>query len=179
MRKAAVALGVSALIAGCGGGSSSKSSSAPPATAPTIAQASTAVRSSCITRQGFGGLGGRADRFDANNDDTTAPAGPTPGAAFYEVEGTIRGCVTAFSVQDSAGPPLRAADMLDLVSQDHLPKDARPVVSTDSCAVWRSVALDRAVGLPYARATAIGQIGGAPGSAVIQAASHSGCLKGH
>jgi hypothetical protein len=175
MHKAVVALGVSALIAGCGGGSSSKSSSAPPAPAPTIAQASRAVRSSCITKQGFGGLGGRADRFDANNDNTTDAAGPTPGAAFYQVEGTIRGCVTEFSVQDSAGPPLRPADMLDLVSRGHLPRDARPVVSTESCAVWKSVALDRAVGLPYARATAIGQLGGAPGSALIQATSHSGC----
>jgi hypothetical protein len=175
MRKAAVAIGVSALIAGCGGGSSSKSSSAPRAPAPAVAQASTAVRSSCITRQGFGGLGGRADRFDANNNNTTDAAGPTPGAAFYQVDGTIGGCVASFSVQDSAGPPLRAGEMLDLVSRGHLPRDAKPVVATESCAVWKSLELRRAVGVPYARATAIGEVGGAPGSALIQATTHSHC----
>ncbi len=166
---------MSALIAGCGGGSSSKSSSPSRPPAPALVQASTGARSSCITSPGFGGLGGRADRFDANNNNTTDAAGPTPGAAFYQVDGTIGGCVAAFSVQDSAGPPLRAGEMLDLVSRGHLPGDAKPLVSTDSCAVWKSVQLQRAVGLPYARATAIGEVGGAPGSALIQATAHSHC----
>ena len=171
MHKAAVAIGVSALLAGCGGGSSSRSST----TVAPVRDPSPIASSSCVTEQGFGGLGGRTDHFDANNNNTTDAAGPTPGAAFYQVDGTIGGCVAAFSVQDSAGPPLRPGDMLDLVSRGHLPKDAKPVVSTPSCAVWKSLELERAVGLPYARATAIGQVGGAPGSALIQVTSHSRC----
>lgn len=171
MHKAAVAIGVSALLAGCGGGSSSR----PSTTVAPVRDTSPIASSSCITEQGFGGLGGRTDHFDANNNNTTDAAGPTPGAAFYQVDGTIGGCVAAFSVQDSAGPPLRPGDMLDLVSRGHLPNDAKPVVSTRSCAVWKSLELKRAVGLPYARATAIGQVGGAPGSALIQVTSHSHC----
>jgi hypothetical protein len=63
--------------------------------------------------------------------------------------------------------------MLDLLGSGHLPKDAEPVVSTDDCAVWKSFQLRRAVGLLYARATAIGHVAGAPGAAMIQATSHS------
>jgi hypothetical protein len=171
MREVVVAIGISALIAGCGG---SGAKSHPSSTA--IPQASrSAVAATCITKQGFGGLGGRRDRFDANNDNTTGEAGPTPGAAFFQVDGTLRGCVAAYEVQDSAAPPLRAGDMLDLVSGGHLPKDAEPVLTTSNCAVWKSFELRRAVGLLYARATAIGQVGGAPGTAVIQATSHSTC----
>jgi hypothetical protein len=171
MREVVVAIGISALIAGCGG---SGAKSHPSSTASP--QASRAAASAtCITKQGFGGLGGRRDRFDANNNNTTGEAGPTPGAAFFQVDGTLRGCVTAYEVLDSAAPPLRAGDMLDLVSSGHLPRDAEPIVSTNSCAVWKSFELRRAVGLLYARATAIGQLEGAPGTAVIQATSHSTC----
>lgn len=171
MRKACAAIGITALIAGCGG---SGAKSHPSSTA--IPQSSRAVASAtCITKHGFGGLGGPGDRFDANNNDTTGEAGPTPGAAFFQVDGTLRGCVTAYEVQDSAAPPLRAGDMLDLVSSGHLPRDAEPVVNTNNCAVWKSFELRRAVGLLYARATAIGQLGGAPGTAMIQATSHSTC----
>ncbi len=173
MHKVVFAIAASALIAGCGG-SGTKSHNSPTAAAPA-GSALPAVSKTCITKQGFGGLGGSRDRFDANNNNTTGEGGPTPGAAFFQVDGTLRGCVSAYSVQDSAAPPLRAADMLDLVSSGHLPKDAAPVLSTDNCAVWKSFQLRRAVGLLYARATAIGQIAGAPGTALIQATSHSNC----
>jgi hypothetical protein len=113
--------------------------------------------------------------FDANNNDSTGAAGPSPGNAFYVVTATARGCVTAFAVQDSATPPLTARDLLVLVSHPFLPGDAKQVVHTHSCIVWKSRTLTRATGRPYARATAIAQAGSIPGTARIAAASDAAC----
>jgi hypothetical protein len=131
--------------------------------------------SSCVDAVGYGGLGARVSAFDANNSDSTGAAGPSPGTAFYVVTATARGCVTAFAVEDSATPPLTARDLLVLVSHPFLPGDAKQVVHTLSCAVWKSRALTRATGLPYARATAIVQTGSMPGAAQIAAASNPAC----
>jgi len=130
---------------------------------------------SCITTNGYGGLGGSEDAFDANNDNSTGAAGPTPGAAWYQVVGTAGGCVTAYSVQDSATPPLAARDMLVLVSRGYLPGDAEPVVNTGSCEVWKSTALQHAVGVLFAKATAVAQAGSVPGTARIESTSSSTC----
>ena len=130
----------------------------------------------CITRPDYGGLGAAVDLFAANNNGSTGPAEPTPGAAWYQVIGTARGCVTAYSVQDSARPPLGTHDMLDLVSP-YLPRDARQIVARPSCAVWESVSLRRATGLPYAEASAIAQIGGLrPGNAQMRITAASPLL---
>lgn len=131
--------------------------------------------SSCIDVGGYGGLGGRMSAFDANNNDSTGAAGPSSGTAFYVVTATARGCVTAFAVQDSTSPPLTARALLGLVSRPYLPGDAKRVVDTDSCAVWKSRALVRATGRAYARATATAQAGDIPGTARIAATGHSAC----
>ena len=79
------------------------------------------------------------------------------------------------SLQESGPAPLGAHAMLVLLSRGYLPADAEQVVNTSSCAVWRSATLRRAVGLLYAKATAIAQAGSAAGSARIEATSHSAC----
>ena len=175
---AAAALVVTSLTVGGGRGSSSpapmtaglrraQSTELPPA-------ASTSA-SSCDSAPGYGGLGARLSAFDANNDNSTRPAEPSPGAAFYVVTATARGCVSAFAVQDSATPPLTARDLLILVSHPYLPGDAKEVVNTDGCAAWKSAALKRATGRAYAQATAIAQAGSIPGRAQIEATSNSTC----
>jgi hypothetical protein len=131
--------------------------------------------SPCVDAAGYGGLGARVSDFDANNNDSTGAAGPSSGTAFYVVTATARGCVTAFAVQDSATPPLTPRDLLVLVSHPFLPGDAKRVVITDSCAVWKSRALTRATGRPYARATATVQAGSIPGTARIAASSDAAC----
>jgi hypothetical protein len=168
-----VAIATTALAAGCGSsGERSGTSSAALAAGP--AQAAAAA-SSCITRSGYGGLGASARLFDANNNNSTEPAGPTPGAAWYLVNATLRGCVAAYSVQDSAAPPLRSHDMLDLVSP-YLPDDAKPIVTTPNCVVYRSAELEHALGLPYAKATALAQIGSLrKGFAQVRATTDSAC----
>jgi hypothetical protein len=113
--------------------------------------------------------------FDPNNNDSTGPAGPSPGTAFYTVTATAGGCVTGFAVQDSTNPPLTARELLILVSHPYLPGDAEQVVNTHTCAVWKSAALKRATGRAYAQATAVAQAGSIPGRAQIEAISNSTC----
>jgi hypothetical protein len=157
MRKTVVAIGAAALIAGCGGGHGTSSGSA-----------------QCITANGYGGLGGRVNAFDANNNHTSGPAEPTPGAAWYEVTRIDAGCVTAFSVRDSANPPLGTRDMLVRI-HPYLPTDAQQIVSRFSCAVWKSAALQHATGLAFAKATAEAQEWVVPGSAQITVTSDASC----
>jgi len=130
---------------------------------------------SCVGAVGYGGLGGRASAFAANNNGSTGPAGPTPGSAWYTVTATARGCVSSFSVQDAASPPLTARELLTLVSDPYLPRDAEQLVETGSCAVWESAVLQRATGSAYARASAIAQAGSIPGSARIEVTSNRNC----
>ena len=178
MRTMVVATAVIALVAGCGGSGSSSTvrSSAATAARSTHAPPNVFTRSSsCIPTNGYGGLGGSQHAFAANNNNSTGPAEPTPGAAWYQVIATQRGCVTAYSLQESGPAPLGAHAMLVLLSRGYLPADAEQVVNTSSCAVWRSATLRRAIGLLYAKATAIAQAGSAAGSARIEATSHSAC----
>lgn len=155
---------VAVIVAGCGGGRTSPSHvRRRPPTPQTRQTRQTPLGGSgrsapCITQRGFGGLGASVKLFDANNNDTTGEAGPTPGAAFYQVIGVLGGCVTAYAVWDQAGPPLKASDLINLLSP-YLPRDARELVETGGCAVWRSRSLLRATGLLYAKAIAIPQIG--------------------
>jgi len=178
MPKVLVLIGVTALVAGCGGAGSSstpRSSSATTAQPTRGGANSSAGSKSCISTNGYGGLGARETAFDANNDNSTGPAEPTPGAAWYQVIATNRGCVTAYTVQDSSTPPLAARDMLVLVSRGYLPKDAEQVASSNSCAMWKSAVLKRATGMLYAKATAIAQAGSMPGTAGMEATSDSTC----
>jgi hypothetical protein len=175
MGKVVVVIAVTALVAGCAAGGSSPVRNL--WTAPTQeGSASNFSRSvSCIAKRGYGGLGASTDVFDANNNNSTGPSVPTPGAAWYQVIGIAGGCVTAYQVQDSTAPPLKAHDMLDLVST-YLPGDAKQLVNTGSCAVWTSASLLRAIGLRYAKATAIPQLGSlSSGSAQMKATSASTC----
>jgi hypothetical protein len=121
-----------------------------------------------VHADGYGGLGARASAFSANNNGSTRPSEPTPGTAWYAVTGTARGCVTEFAVQDGGSPPVSARYLLLLVSYPYLPRDARRVVNTETCAAWESAALGRATGKRYATATAIGQVGSMPGRAQIE-----------
>lgn len=148
----------------------SSASSALPATARSalIPPRAPAPSGSCVHTAGYGGLGGRASAFSANNNGSTGASEPTPGTAWYVVRGTMRGCVTAFSLQDTGSPPLSARYLLLLVSFPYLPRDARRVVNIATCAVWKSAALEHATGRAYATATATGQVGSLPGTAQIQ-----------
>jgi hypothetical protein len=138
-------------------------------------RAAAAAPRSCVTDAGYGGLGARVSAFDPNNDNSTGPAGPTPGTAWYVVTAIARGCVTSFSVQDGGSPPLSARDLLSLVSHPYLPRDAKRIVNQETCAVWRSAALRRATGRSFASATAVAQVGGIPGRAEIRATSSPRC----
>jgi hypothetical protein len=176
----AILAGVAAIVVSSlpsGGRRSSASAIARPRTAQStrVSSAVAASASSCVAAPGYGGLGGRLNTFDANNSNSVGQAGPSPGNAFYMVTGAARGCVTAFAVQDSTSPPLTARDLLVLVSRPYLPDDAKQVVSTDSCAVWKSASLKRATGRAYAQATAIAQAGSTAGRAEIEATSSPSC----
>jgi hypothetical protein len=140
-----------------------------------VTRAAPTPAASCVDVGGYGGLGGRISAFDANNNESTGPGGPSPGNAFYVVTATAKGCVTAFAVQDSTTPPLTARGLLVLVSHPFLPSDSKQVVDTDRCDVWKSRALMRATGRAYARATAIAQGRSIPGTAQIAATSDSSC----
>jgi hypothetical protein len=142
--------------------------------APRSGRVSVAVGARCVRARAYGGLGARASVFDANNDNSTAPAGPTPGAAWFFVTATAGGCVTAFSLRDAGSPPLTARALLFLISNP-LPRDAERIASAGRCAIWRSAWLQRATGHAYAVATAIPQVGGAPGMAEIEVTSHPTC----
>ncbi|HLJ02997.1 MAG TPA: hypothetical protein VKT31_06125 [Solirubrobacteraceae bacterium] len=122
--------------------------------------------SRCVDTPGYGGLGAGMRAFDANNDNSIRPAGPTPGAAWYFVTATAHGCVSGFALRDAGSPPLTARELLFLVGNP-LPRDARRVASTETCAVWRSASLKRAIGRPYAVARASGQAGPRAGTAEI------------
>ena len=174
IRKVVFALAVTALAAGCGGGGGRTQTSSARAAGSQVTSI-TAQVGPCISRSGYGGLGARARLFDANNNNSTSPAEPTPGAAWYLVNAITKGCVAAYSVQDSASPPLRLGDMLDLVSP-YLPDDAKAVITTPDCVIYRSAALERAIGLPYAKATALAQIGSLrKGFAQVRATADSTC----
>jgi hypothetical protein len=169
------------LLAGCGGGRHRSSTSAttaaqvspgPVASAPAPALP---TPTPCIAAPGFGGLGASVDRFDANNNGTIGRSEPSPGGAWYAVVGTARGCVTAYTVQDSGTPPLGTEQLLVLVAQGYLPRDAKQIISTGSCTVWQSTSLRRATGLPYAKATAVAQSGAVPGRAVLAVTLRASC----
>jgi hypothetical protein len=175
MGKVVAVIAVTALVAGCGGGGSSSVRNLRKAPAGEGSASSLGRSASCITKPGYGGLGASKDRFDANNNNSTGPGVPTPGAAWYQVIGLAGGCVTGYEVQDSTAPPLKAHDMVDMVST-YLPDDAEQLVNTGSCAVWKSASLLRAIGLRYAKATAISQLGSLrSGSAQMKATSASTC----
>jgi hypothetical protein len=175
IRRIAFALAVTALVAGCGGGGGARTAPSPAHGDGSPAAGVTGGGAPCIKRSGYGGLGASVRRFDANNNNSTGPAEPTPGAAWYLVNAIARGCVAAYSVQDSASPPLRTRDMLDLVSP-YLPDDAKPVITTPDCVVYRSAELGRALGLRYAKATALAQIGSLrKGFAQVRATAGSSC----
>jgi hypothetical protein len=182
-----LALAIAVLVAGAalvvmslslgGGHSSSARAMAVPRTAQStqVGSAASASPSSCIAAAGYGGLGGRLNAFDANNNNSAGPGQPSSGTAFYVVTAIARGCVTAFAVQDSSNPPLTAHDLLVLVGHPYLPGDAEQLVGTDRCAVWKSAALKRATGRAYARATAIGQAGSTMGTGRIEATANPTC----
>jgi hypothetical protein len=113
--------------------------------------------------------------FDANNDGSTGPAGPTPGTAWYEVLGTLRGCVTAYSVQDASPPRVGARERLALLGRPYLPRDARRISTSADCDVWRSAELQRATGLPYARAVASARVSGGLWRAEVEASYLPAC----
>jgi hypothetical protein len=173
---AGAALVVLSLSLGRGRSSSARAVAVPRTAQSTqVGSAASASPSSCIAAPGYGGLGGRLNAFDANNNNSAGPGQPTSGTAFYVVTAIARGCVTAFAVQDSSTPPLTAHNLLLLVGHPYLPGDARQLVDTNRCAVWKSAALKRATGRAYARATAIGQAGSTMGTGRIEATAKPTC----
>ena len=173
---AGAALVVTSLSSGGGRSASALATGAPRSAQSTqVRSAASTSPSSCISASGYGGLGGRLGAFDANNNNSTGPGAPSPGTAFYVVTAIARGCVSAFAVQDSSTPPLTAHDLLVLVGHPYLPGDAKQLVNTDRCAVWKSAALKRATGRAYAQATAIGQAGSTMGRGQIEATAHPTC----
>ena len=169
-----VAVGAFALLSGCGGRHPSSRASSP-ATAAARSRPPQTPPTSCITASGYGGLGAAKNLFDANNNNTTGPGEPTPGAAWYQVVAVVNGCVGAYSVQNSSATGLGTDDMLILVSRPYLPTDAKQVVSTGRCAVWESAALQRAIGLRYAKATASPPSASQPWRAQVEATFDPRC----
>jgi hypothetical protein len=171
----AAAVVVSSLTLGGGRSSAPAAAASRRAESTQVPSAASTSAASCVAAPGYGGLGGRLSAFNANNNDSVGQAGPSPGTDLYMVTATARGCVAAIAVQDSATPPLTARALLVLVSHPYLPDDARRVMNTASCGVWRSAALKRATGRAYARATAVAQAGSRAGTAQIEATSDSTC----
>jgi hypothetical protein len=81
MRPAVGAVGVTALIAACGGGGPAPARRASSGAAAHRTASSPSALRTCITSGGYGGLGAYASAFDANDNDSTGLAEPTPGAA--------------------------------------------------------------------------------------------------
>jgi len=154
------------LVAGCG--SSTTKSSAPPAPAApaTIGtrQTSTAAPappkpkpiSACIggnvAGQPYGGIGASVSAFKNSNPTAASepPASYQDGIAFYEIKGSIHGCVSEYTITESTTPTQSARDLLALVGGIGLPNDAQQLVNQDTCAVWSSGSLKRATGHQYA-----------------------------
>lgn len=169
------ALSLTSLGSGWRGRSAARPLTAAAARSVSLTSSASRSASLCIRAGGYGGLGARLSDFDANNNNSTGPGEPSPGPAFYTVTATARGCVTAFAVQEFTTPPPTAPDLLFLVSHPYLPGDAKQILTTYGCAVWKSIALKRVTGRAYAQATASGQVGSLPGRAQIEATSNPTC----
>lgn len=101
---------------------------------------------------GYGGLGATVKAFYANN-----PHGsrfPPLGVAYYKVEGTKHGRVTAYQVTINSKPKTSARGRLFLLDGVDLPSDAHLTkLNSTYCAVWRSKRLGMLIGMQYAAAT--------------------------
>lgn len=126
--------------------STSTASAVPlPAPAPKPAHA-------CVDGGQYGGIGAAVAAFKKQNPTA---ANPPPseyldGIAFYEIKGTARGCVTDYTITMSTTPTQSSRDLLSLLAGISIPSDAQQVVNQDTCGVWKSAALQRATGKPYA-----------------------------
>lgn len=140
----------------------------------------------CVDAGGYNGLGARIGKFEMNYTGSMGPSGPAARNWTYEVTGTARRCVTALSVQNLSTPQPTRRRLLLLVSNAYFPRDAKKLVNTDSCVLWKSAALQRATGRPYAMAVVVPEAGSAaatrgavagsvPASTEIQATSVPTC----
>jgi hypothetical protein len=157
------------LLAGCGSSTTSSTTSTTPPAAPTTtaAQATstaapatpkpkpksiTACIGGRVAGQPYGGIGASASAF--KNSNPTAANGPPAsyqdGIAFYEIKGSVHGCVTEYTITESTTPTQSARDLLSLVGGIGLPDDAHQLVDQNTCAVWSSGSLKKATGHRYA-----------------------------
>lgn len=124
---------------------STASAVSPPARAPKPARR-------CVGSGQYGGIGASVAAF---KKQSPSAANPPPseyqaGIAFYEIKGTAQGCVTDYTITEATIPTQSSRDLLFLVGGIFLPDDAMQLVNQNTCAVWKSAALQKATGKPYA-----------------------------
>ena len=101
---------------------------------------------------GYGGLGATVRAFYAQNPHGSGF--PPLGVAYYKVDRTKHGKVTAFEVAIHARPAFSPRERLALVSGIDLPADARETnLNSTYCLVLRSRRLGKLIGMQYAAAT--------------------------
>jgi hypothetical protein len=106
----------------------------------------------CVGGREYGGIGASVTGFKNQNPSA---ANPPPsqyqdGIAFDRIKGSVRGCVTDYTITEATTPTQSARDLLSLVGGIFLPSDAKQLVNQDTCQVWKSPALQKATGKPYA-----------------------------
>ena len=101
----------------------------------------------------YGGIGAPVAAFKGQN--TQGGGVPPLGLAYYTIDSTQRGRVTAFHVIINARPRFASQELVGLVLGINVPDDAAPVHwGSNGCVVYRSRRLQQLVGLQYAVATA-------------------------
>src|SRR5947199_154848 len=124
----------------------------------------------------------RDSKGDRLSDDPRDEGAVASGEVRRPVQGRRRGA----GGSGAGGPRLPPGHVLLPLSRQYLPADAKRLVNIDSCAVWKSAALQHATGRAYARATVIPEAGTAaaakealarrvPAKAEIQATSTPTC----
>jgi len=104
-----------------------------------------------------------------------APSVPTDGIDWNTILSTEHGCVTAYSVDELASPPLGASDIMLLTDGIYLPDDRSDVLDKHNCTVYASRTLTKASGHKYAVVTGTDQEGQTPAHAEIHLTNDSSC----
>lgn len=129
----------------------------------------------CVGTGGYKGLYSTVSAFRSDHS-MTAPSAPIDGIDWNTITSTEHGCVTGYSVDEFASPPLGAADIMFLTDGINLPDDKTDVLDKDNCTVYSSAILTRASGFKFAVVTATAQDGhGAPAHAEIHLTNDGNC----
>lgn len=110
------------------------------------------MNASAQSAGGYAGLGSTVAAFYASNPH--GPGVPPVGVAYYHVDATKHGRVTAFHVVENVRPADGTRDRMFLTEGINLPADAVPTnLNGNTCEVFRSRKLGKLIGMQYAAAT--------------------------